>query len=453
MFAASPRTGVRLRAFATGAAMTRTIGIDFGTTNTVVALGEAGGSRLVSYPYDGGDIVAFRSALSFHRPIDDPKGRVVEAGPWAIEAYVDEPVETRFIQSFKSYAASPLFSETRILERRYVFEDLLSAFLLQLRGHAGAALADLPQTLVVGRPVSFAGLQPDPLLALRRYEAAFARLGFTDIRYAYEPVAAAFFFARQLTSDATVLVADFGGGTSDFSIVRFERAGGKMVSRALSNAGVGIAGDAFDYRLIDNLVSPALGKGTSYKAFNNILPIPNRYYAAFARWEQLALLRASRDMRDIRALVRTALDPDRIARLVEVLDENYGYRLYQAVTSLKEALSSADEARFSFVAGSVAIEKDVRRSDFERWITPELTAIEGAVDQALERAGLTAEGVDRVFLTGGSSFVPAVRDIFARRFGRGRLEGGAELTSIASGLALMGAEPDLDAWTDRAPAA
>ena len=431
--------------------MTRTIGIDFGTTNTVIALGEAGGSQLIDFPQDTGPIVAFRSALSFHRPWDDPKGRVVEAGPWAIEAYVDEPVETRFIQSFKSYAASPLFSETRILERRYQFEDLLSAFLLQMRRHAEAALNDLPTKLVVGRPVTFAGLQPDPLLALRRYETAFARLGFTDIRYAYEPVAAAFFFARKLTEDATVLVADFGGGTSDFSLVRFERSGGKVASTALSNAGVGVAGDAFDYRIIDHLVSPALGKGTSYKAFDNILPIPNRYYSAFARWEQLALLRASRDMRDIRALVRTSLDPDRIARLVEVLDENYGYRLYQAVTALKEALSAQAEARFSFVAGTVAIEKDVRRSDFDRWIAPELNAIEGAVDLALSRAGLAAGQVDRVFLTGGSSFVPAVRAIFARRFGEARLESGAELTSIASGLALMGAEPDLDTWTDRAP--
>jgi hypothetical chaperone protein len=432
--------------------MTRTIGIDFGTTNTVVSLGEAGAADLVSFVLEDETepFVAFRSALAYQRPHDDPNGRVVEAGPWAIEAYVEEPADTRFIQSFKSYAASPVFTETRILERRYVFEDLLSAFLLRLRAHAGASLAELPTQLVVGRPVNFAGLQPDPDLALKRYQAAFARLGFSDIRYAYEPVAAAFFFARQLTSDATVLVADFGGGTSDFSLVRFERRGGTLHSKALSNAGVGLAGDAFDYRIIDNLVSPALGKGSNYKAFANRLPVPNRYYSAFARWEQLALLRTSRDMRDIRGLVRTADEPEKIARLVEVLDENLGYRLYQSVTALKEALSAAETARFTFAAGTIRIEGDVRRASFERWIAPELAAIDGAVDTALERAKLEPGDVDRVFLTGGSSFVPAVRAIFERRFGAGKLDGGAELTSIASGLALMGAEPDLDAWTERA---
>ncbi len=102
------------------AALARAIGIDFGTTNTVIsAIGADGEAHLVSFPAEGGEIVAFRSALSFHAPPEDPAGRVVEAGPWAIEAYVEEPLETRFIQSFKSYAASPLFRETRILGRRY----------------------------------------------------------------------------------------------------------------------------------------------------------------------------------------------------------------------------------------------------------------------------------------------------------------------------------------------
>ena len=427
------------------------IGIDFGTTNTVVSLiGDDGRAHLVAFPYLDEEIVAFRSALSFHAPADDPSGRVVEAGPWAIDAYVEEPLETRFIQSFKSYAASPLFQDTRVLGRRYQFEDLLSTFLLRLRSHAGLAMENLPATAIIGRPVTFAGARPDASLALARYQAAFARLGFSDIRYAYEPVAAAFFFARRLQGEATVLVGDFGGGTSDFSVVRFEADDGALRSTALANAGVGVAGDAFDYRIIDHLVSPELGRGSRYKAFDNILPVPNRYYTAFARWEQLALLRASRDMRDIRGLLRSSLEREKIARLVEVLDGNHGYRLYQAVSRLKETLSVAPMATFLFEAGSVRIEKPVARDEFEVWIAPELAAIEAAVEEALQRAGLGAEGVDRVFLTGGSSFVPAVRRLFARRFGDDKLESGGELVSIASGLAYIGARQDLDRWCETA---
>jgi hypothetical chaperone protein len=179
------------------------------------------------------------------------------------------------------------------------------------------------------------------------------------------------------------------------------------------------------------------------------LPVPNRYYAAFARWDQLALMRASRDMREIRSLVREAAEPEKIARLVETLDENYGYRLYRAVSRLKEALSAEQAATFRFEAGSISIVREVSRRTFEGWIAPELTAIEQAVDAALADAGLPPDGVDRVFLTGGSSLVPAVRAIFHRRFEPGRIETGAELESIASGLALIGRERDLDRWTAR----
>jgi hypothetical chaperone protein len=429
------------------------IGVDFGTTNTVVSvLGEDGRAHLVRFPIDGAHASAFRSAISFHADPDQPSGRAVEAGPWAIDSYLEDPGETRFIQSFKSYAASPLFSETTILNRRYRFEDLLSAFLLRLRAHAGGALAEAPGRVIVGRPVRFAGARADPGLALTRYEAGFRRLGFTDIRYALEPVAAAFFFARRLEEDATVLVADFGGGTSDFSIIRFERRGGILVSKALGQSGVAVAGDAFDFRIIDHLVSPALGKGSSYRDFANILPVPPRYYASFARWDQLALMRASRDMRDIRSLVKKALEPGKLARLVELLEGEHGYHLYQSVSRLKEALSAEEEATFDFQAGSISLRSRVRRADFEGWIGRELAAIDQAVDEAMTAASLAPEGVDRVFLTGGSSFVPAVRRLFEGRFGAAKISTGAELESIAAGLSLIAAEPDPAAWSEPAPA-
>jgi hypothetical chaperone protein len=428
-----------------------TLGIDFGTTNTVVALWDGGeASRLVRFAAPETELTTFRTALSFRAPPERPSERDISAGPWAIEAYSEDPGETRFIQSFKTFAASSAFSETQVLGRRYRFEDLLSTFLLKLRGYAGDQLAELPKRVIVGRPVTFAGASADPGLALQRYETAFRRLGVEEIHYAYEPVGAAFFFARTLTEDATVLVGDFGGGTSDFSVIRFERSGGILRATPLGRSGVGVAGDAFDYRIIDQLVSPQLGKGSSYASFGKILPIPNRYYSAFARWDQLALIAASKDMREIRKLAREATEPEKIERLVEVLDENYGYVLYRAVSRLKEALSAQEIAEFRFEAGDVSIVREVRRTEFEGWIAPELSLIETAVEAALADAGLPAEGIDKVFLTGGSSHVPAVRRIFDRRFAASTIAGGSELESIASGLALIGAEQDLTPWTMRA---
>ena len=426
------------------------LGVDFGTTNTVLALaGAEGPAQLAHLAAPSGEVSAFRSALGFQAPPERPSERTITAGPWAIEAYAEDPHDVRFIQSFKTFAASASFSETQILGRRYRFEDLLSAFLLKLREHAGGQLPELKR-IIVGRPVVFAGGSASPELALERYETAFRRLGFEEIRYAYEPVGAAFFFARELEEDATVLVGDFGGGTSDFSIIRFEREAGEVRATPLGRSGVGVAGDAFDYRIIDNLVSPDLGKGSAYESFGKVLPIPNRYYAAFARWDQLALMRASRDMREIRALERDAVEPEKIGRLIEVLDENLGYQLYRAVSELKIALSSQETAEFRFHGGSIDIGRVVGRSEFEGWIAPELAQIETAVDAALADAQLTADGIDRVFLTGGSSLTPAVRAVFHRRFPAERIETGAELESIASGLALIGREKNVERWTSQA---
>ena len=187
------------------------LGIDFGTTNTVLALADADGpARLVKFPApnllqdgpadggSGGELFAFRSCLSFYAPPDQPQARTIAAGPWAIEAYVEDPAETRFIQSFKSFAAQESFTETQILGRRYAYEDLLSTFLLKVRDYAGADLAEIPDRVVLGRPVTFAGHAPNETLAMARYATAFRRMGVKEVLYAYEPVGAAFFFAREL---------------------------------------------------------------------------------------------------------------------------------------------------------------------------------------------------------------------------------------------------------------
>ncbi len=278
---------------------------------------------------------------------------------------------------------------------------------------------------------------------MRRYGAAFSRLALPDAAFAYEPVGAAVFFAERIRSAAVVLVADFGGGTSDFSIMRFRRQDGRLRAEPLSRAGVGVAGDAFDYQIIDHAISPQLGKGTSYRSGDKLLPVPARYYAAFARWNQLALLKWTRDMREIREVARTAVDQGGIGRFIELVDDDHGYRLYQAVSAAKEALSSEPATVLRFRAGGVDIEQPITRGDFDGWIVRELLAIETALDEALARAGLEARQIDKVFLTGGSSFVPAVREIFRRRFAADAIETGGEFESIASGLAMIDGRSDL----------
>jgi hypothetical chaperone protein len=255
---------------------------------------------------------------------------------------------------------------------------------------------------------------------------------------ALEPEAAGHRFAATLEGSANVLVGDFGGGTSDFSILRFEPGSRRRVT-PLGHAGVGIAGDAFDYRIIDNVISPRLGKGDSYRVMGTELPVPPAFFTSFARWHQLSLMRAPKTLREINEVARMALHPERLHHLIRLVEDEAGYALYQAVSAAKAALSRAEEAVLHFTHRDLRVEAPVRRVDFEGWIAPELARLAEAVDRSLADAKLAPGQVDRVFLTGGTSLVPAVRRLFEERFGADRVTGGGEFVSVAEGLALIGA--------------
>jgi hypothetical chaperone protein len=423
----------------------RALGLDFGTTNSVAALANGGESRLVSFAGKQATGDVFRSALCFWHDSDVKGGMAHEAGPWAIAEYLEFPEDSRFLQSFKSVAASPIFETANVFEKRFRFEELGRMFLGKMIGHAGGTLDRRPERIIVGRPVEYAGARPDEALARRRYDAMFAGFG-SEVHYVYEPLGAAFSYASRLTEAATILVADFGGGTSDFSLVRVEAPGAARRCVPLGSVGIGLAGDRFDYRIVDHLVLPMLGKGSSYESFGKQLEIPRSYFADFADWSRLALMRNRRTMDELARLQKAANDPAAIGRMITVIEKELGYPLYDAVGALKRALSDAESASFRFSGGGIDIEQTVSRADFESWIAPDIARIEETVDRALSKAGVTPDTIDRVFLTGGSSLIPAIRRIFRQRFGDDRIATGGELTSIAHGLALIGEEANLAEW-------
>jgi hypothetical chaperone protein len=425
----------------------KALGIDFGTTNSVVALATGeGDADLVEFRAPGGSASVFRTALCFWQDGDKPGGVAHEAGPWAIAEFLDFPQGSRFLQSFKSVAANPLFDQATIFEKRMRFEDLGRTFLEHLVTHGGAALRNLPERIVVGRPVRYVGSRPDEALARTRYNAMFATLG-REVHYVYEPLGAAYGYASRLDRPATLLVADFGGGTSDFSVVRVDAPGSARRCVPLGSAGIGIAGDRFDFRIMDKLVLPMLGKGGTYRSFDKVLEIPDGHFTDFGDWSRLALMRNRRTLAELAKLQRSATHTAAIDRMIAVVENELGYPLYEAVGRLKRSLSSDAHAGFRFESPELAIEAEVSRAEFETWIAPDLEQIALTLDTALANAGVGAEGIDRVFLTGGSSLIPAVRRIFEARFGEDRIDSGDELTSIAHGLALIGESADLAEWS------
>ncbi|MFM6854030.1 MAG: Hsp70 family protein, partial [Sphingopyxis sp.] len=290
-----------------------------------------------------------------------------------------------------------------------------------------------------------AGARPDAALARERYDRMFAGFG-SEIYYVYEPLGAAFSYASQITQPAVVLVADFGGGTSDFSVVRVAEPGAERRCVPLSSAGIGIAGDRFDYQIMDQLVLPMLGKGGQYRSFDKVLDIPRSYFANFGDWSKLAMMRNRRTLDQLARLQFDALDPAAIGRMIAIIDQEAGYALYDAVGQLKRALSTDTAAHFAFDGADVRISADVTRAQFEGWIAQDIARITQKVDEALASAGMAPGQIDRVFLTGGSSLIPAIRAIFFEKFGEDRIATGGELTSIAHGLALIGQENNVAEW-------
>ncbi len=420
--------------------MTHVLGIDFGTTNSVVAALDTDTGQMGSVPFvlgaDRHDV--FRSVLCFWPEPTAGRNLIRHAsGPGAIAAYLEDPLESRLVMSPKTHLASRSFTSTTLLGRHWTLEQLIGLFLRDAFGAAG--LGGTALRIVAGRPVRFAGDNADDTLGEARLRAAFAQAGFADIDVALEPEAAGYRFTRSLTRAATVLIGDFGGGTSDFSVLRFEP-GCRTPITALGRSGVGVAGDAFDARIMDHVVSPLLGKGSHYAPWGNALPVPPEWYSAFARWHRLSLMRSPRTMRDIAEVRRTAEQPAMLDHLVRLIEDEQGFALYRAVSGAKAALSAADTTMLSFHHGGFHIEQDIRRTDFNAWIAPELSKLDGAIGAALADAGLVDEMVDRVFLTGGTAFVPAVRALFERRFGADRVAGGGEFVSVAEGLALIGGD-------------
>jgi hypothetical chaperone protein len=424
-----------------------TIGIDFGTTNSSIARADRSGEvQLANFPYLGALTDAYRSLLYLQQAKEGGVNKLKSwTGPEAIEQYLSAETKGRLIQSLKSFLSSRNLHSTEIFGRRHTLEDLIARILRDLREKAEHQFGTRITSAVVGRPVHFVGAvnQEDDAYAESRLRSAFESAGFESVEFEMEPIAAAHYYESTLDHDELILIGDFGGGTSDFSLVHVgptarQRGSGidKVSDGIVGNAGVGIAGDAFDAKIIRHLVSPALGADSQLRSLGKILTVPGWVYIKLERWHHLSLLRARDVLAMLSGVHAQALEPEKIAALIHFIKEDLGFHLHRAVQKVKNDLSLAPQATFQFSDGFVDLVATVERASFEEWISDELEQIARCVDSLLASSGVLPKDVDMVFLTGGSSFVPAVKKIFETRFGKKRIRGGNEFTSVARGLAL-----------------
>jgi hypothetical chaperone protein len=427
--------------------MRRAIGIDFGTTNSAVAF--AGSNAEVQtkhFEFDGHEFDTFRSILYF-AAAEKTSGKRMHAyaGPEAIHQYLHADHGGRLIQSIKSYLSNRSLSATNLFGRNYRFEELVAYLLRSLKAGSTPLLDRAGDKVVVGRPVRFVGSRnaEDDEFALKRLREALTLAGINDVEFEFEPVAAAYAYEARLQKDELLLVGDFGGGTTDFTVIQVgpkARKSRQTNERIISSGGIGLAGDAFDAKLVRHVVSPLLGHGSLCRLIGKTATMPNWPYTKLEHWHHLSFLKSKENMDALRSLRAQSLEPEKIDSLIVLVTEDLGFQLHSAVQRTKYELSIREESQFRFEAPGIHITSKVTRRDFERWIADELRKIAQCLDEVLERASLKPAAIDRVFLTGGSSFVPSVRTIFEQRFGRERISGGSEFTSVAQGLALRARE-------------
>lgn len=419
------------------------IGIDFGTTNSSVAFArESGEVELATFAFAGEITDSYRSLLYLEQAKEAGRDTLKSwTGPAGIERYLEAEVKGRLIQSLKSFLSSRTLRTTEVFGRRRTLEELIARILKDLKAFAEHQFGIKVKSAVVGRPVRFVGAEneDDNQYAEDRLRDAFRLAGFDKVEFEMEPVAAAYYYESTLEHDELILIGDFGGGTSDFSLIHVGpaiRRRGRKPQDLLGNSGVGIAGDAFDAKIVRKLVSPVLGAGTQMRSVDKMLPVPVWVYAKVEKWHHLSFLRTKETMNMLRSVEAQAVEPEKIAALVHLIREDLGYQLHRSVQAVKCELSEHATGTFHFSDGVVELEKKVQRKAFESWISDELGQISVCVDGLLATCGVRPDQVDKVFLTGGSSFVPAVRRIFETRFGADRLRAGNEFTSVARGLAL-----------------
>ncbi|MDD2367330.1 MAG: Hsp70 family protein [Desulfuromonadaceae bacterium] len=410
-------------------------GIDFGTTNSALSVYQNGTVEVVAVDgtESGGELM--RSVLYFNEEHE------VFAGHEAIHQYVSDGAVGRFMQSIKTFLPNTSFVTTEIFGKRYTIDDLVAIILRKIKARGEAHVGCSVESVVMGRPVVFSKDAAKDAVAEQRLEKAARKAGFKNIWFQYEPVAAALTFEESLKpgEERVVFIGDFGGGTSDFSVIRvkggaFDRSDRR--SDVLSLGGVYVAGDKFDSQIMWDKVAHHFGRYARYKTMgkDDWNSIPKSIIYTLCQWHRIPLLRARKTRELIRVIKGTADDRRAIEHLENIISDNYGFFLFQAIEKAKCELSGQEMTRIDFKDRDLNITEELSREEFETLNGDNFQQIASCIDEVVSKSGLQTAQIDTVFLTGGTSRIPLIQALFTERFGRGKLEQRNAFTSVVHGL-------------------
>jgi hypothetical chaperone protein len=327
---------------------------------------------------------------------------------------------------------------TFVQNRAFYLEDIIAAFLGEMRRRANAKLDRDVTSVLLGRPARFSADDAEDRFAQDRLETAARRAGFHHVEFCPEPLAAAYEFTATLTEPKTVFVADFGGGTSDYTVIRLDPKQSKKVE-VLAIGGVSVAGDALDGSLMRARIATHFGADVQYQApfGSNILTMPRHLMEKICSPPEIAVLR-ERDTQEFFRNVRSwALgDSDRLKmdNLHSLIHNQIGFAVFEKIEAAKRELSDLEWAKFLYQYSDMRLEEDISRREFEQYADSALNKILQAMDDTVLNAGLGYEDIDLVCATGGTAKVFALRAALAQRFGEEKIQQHKNFHSIVHGL-------------------
>lgn len=414
-------------------------GFDFGTSNCSLALNEDG--KVEVLPIEVNDKKTIASILYFPTTKRDHY-----IGHEAVQEYLRHKMHGRFMQSLKSLLSDESFDGTFISGSSWrTLEQLIALIMSEVRRRADRICGQEINTVVLGRPARFS---PDPAidkLAEERLIAAAHRSGFKEVFLQLEPIAAAFHYESLISSDEVVLVADFGGGTTDFTVMKLSPSRRGLPDRTsdiLASGGVYIGGDKFDSMIMKDRVIKHFGSESLYKfrdtASSDIqmMAMPQYLINHLMEWQHHVLLKSKKNQILLHRISESSNDLLAIKRLQFLIDNNLGYALFQEIEKAKCELSDNDQSSISFSQSVINIEEKISRSEFNRLIQPAIEQFSLCIDNVLHAAGIMPDQLDSVFVTGGSSLIPRLPDFLSQRFGKSKMRYSDTFTSVASGLAM-----------------
>lgn len=407
---------------------------DFGTSNSLLAAASNSESVLpIELDSLGKDKSILRSLMYF------PKHGEPSFGQSAIENYIEESGDGRFIRSIKKYLPVDSFSGTQINGTVYSLEELIGRFLREMKYRADIYFDADVEKIVLGRPAKFSAQEEKDRLAQSRLEEAAKQAGFKEISFFAEPLAAAYSYRKNLKEEKIVLVVDLGGGTSDFTVIKIGPNKHKPED-TLSIGGVSIAGDSLDGCIMSEKVSPHFGSKLTYKLpmSSNRLTMPPTLKAKLSSPADITLMGRSGIMSFLNEIRKARLKPSDevyLEQLFSLITENLGFSVFEKIEEAKRELCTGEDHLFEYLEDEIDIEEKITNDEFVEITENKILSIFDCLDEVLKNAGISADKVDSICCTGGTSKVPAIKTGLLKRFGEEKIHSFKNFHSVINGLA------------------